>query len=122
MSLGADLKSFMSRIWELNFKTYKAVVALQSRIPKEFGPCWIQEPLTLTDALGRSAPLHLELVNSWDVFESVLAARFKDLPGQGKVARREYAIHEPNLERDIERSEPFASCFLPGRRDRKSVV
>jgi hypothetical protein len=115
-ALGADLKSFMSRIWTLNFKTYNAVVELQSRIPKEFGPCWIQEPLILTDALGRVAPIHLELINSWDVFDSVLAARFIDLPGEGKIARGEYAIHEASLERDIERSQPFAACFLPGRR------
>ena len=110
------MKSFMSRIWKLNFKMYNAVVDLQSRIPKEFGPCWIQEPLILTDALGRVAPIHLELINSWDVFDSVLAARFIDLPGEGKIARGEYAIQEPNLERDLERTQPFTACFMPGRR------
>jgi len=106
----------MSRIWTLNFKTYSSIIDLQSRIPKEFGPCWIQEPLILTDALGRVAPIHLELINSWDVFDNVLAARFIDLPGEGKVARGEYAIHEPNLVRDLERSQPFAACFMPGNR------
>jgi hypothetical protein len=115
ITLGADLKSLMGKIWTLNFKTYNVVVDLQSRIPKEFRPCWIQEPVILTDALGRVAPIHLELINSWDVFDSVLTARFIDLPGEGKIARREYAIHEQNLGRDIQRTQPFTACFLPGR-------
>lgn len=112
-TLGADLKSFMSRIWTLNFKMYSAIVDLQSRIP-ESKPCWVQEPLILTDALGRVAPIHLELVNSRDVFDYVIAARFIDLPGEGKVARGEYAIHELNLVRDLDRTQPFAACFMPG--------
>jgi hypothetical protein len=32
------------------------------------------------DAHGRIAPIHLELVNTWDIFEAVLAARFSGLP------------------------------------------
>jgi hypothetical protein len=104
ITLGANLKSLMGKIWTLSFKTYNIVVDLQSRIPKELGPCWIQEPVILTDALDRVAPIHLELINSWGVFDSVLAARFIDLPGEGKIARREYAIHEQNLERDVQRT------------------
>ena len=69
----------------------------------------------LTDAHGRIAPIHLELVHNWDVFEAVLAARFAGLPGEGKVERREYALQERHLTTDIERSQPFETCFLPGR-------
>ncbi|KAH6721849.1 hypothetical protein BKA61DRAFT_164201 [Leptodontidium sp. MPI-SDFR-AT-0119] len=112
--LGAELKTFMRSIWTINFKTYNAVVDLQTRIPREFKPCWIQEPLILTDALGRVAPIHLELINSWDVFESVLIARFNHLPGHRKIARREYAIQEASRKLDIDRSQPYESAFLPG--------
>ncbi|KAH8589052.1 hypothetical protein B0O99DRAFT_677018, partial [Bisporella sp. PMI_857] len=69
-TLGTNLKSLVGRIWTLSFKTYNVMADLQSRIPKEFGPFWIQEPVFLTDALGRVAPIHLELINSWDVFDS----------------------------------------------------
>ncbi len=116
VTLGANLKSLMGKIWTLSFKTYNIVVDLQSRIPKQIGPCWIQEPVILTDPLGRVAPIHLELINSWDVFDRVLAARFIGLPGEGKIARREYAIHDQNLERDIQRTQPFTACLLPGSR------
>ena len=115
-TLDANLKSLMRNIWTLNFMTYSVVIDLQSRIPKEFGLCWIQEPVIPTDALGRVASIRLELINSWEVFDSVLALRFIDLPGEGKVARREYAIYEQNLERDVQQTQPFTACFLPGRR------
>ncbi|PVH79678.1 hypothetical protein DL98DRAFT_214990 [Cadophora sp. DSE1049] len=120
--LGAELKTFMFNIWFVNFKTYHAVVDLQTRIPREFKPCWIQEPLILTDALGRVAPIHLELINSWDVFESVLVARFNQLPGQGKITRREYAIQETTLKLEIDRSQSFESSFLPGRKLDMSMI
>ena len=106
----------MAKIWTLNFKTYSTVVEIQSRIPKELGACWTQEPLILTAALGRVAPIHLELINSWDSFDSVLEARFIGLPGEGKVIRGEYAIHEPILNRDLQHTQPFSACFLPGSR------
>lgn len=120
--LGAELKTFMFKIWTLNFKTYNAVLDLQTRIPQEFKPCWIQEPLILTDPLGRIAPIHLELINSWEVFETVLVARFNRLPGQGKITRREYAITEANLKFDIDRTQSFESSFIPGRRLDMSMV
>ncbi|KAH9209390.1 hypothetical protein DL95DRAFT_526918 [Leptodontidium sp. 2 PMI_412] len=120
--LGAELKTFMFNIWTVNFKTYNAVINLQTRIPRECKPCWIQEPLILTDALGRVAPIHLELINSWHVFESVLIARFDRLPGQEKIVRREYAIQETNLKLEIDRSQSFESSFLPGRRLDMSMV
>jgi hypothetical protein len=63
------------------YDSYKVLLDVQSRIPREFKPCWIQEPVMLTDALGRVAPIHIELVNSWEVFDSVLTARFINLPG-----------------------------------------
>lgn len=106
----------MNKIWTVSFGSYKILLDLQTRVPREFGPCWIQEPLTLTDALGRVAPIHLELVNSWDVFEAVLEARFLNFPGENKIKSGEYAISDGKSEQDLERSQAFASAFLPGRR------
>ena len=106
----------MTNIWTLSFSSYRILLDLQTRVPREFGPCWIQEPLTLTDALGRVAPIHLELINSWDVFEAVLEARFLNFPGERKIKSREYAISDSASEQDLVRSQAFASAFLPGRR------
>jgi hypothetical protein len=115
-TLGTELKSLMNKIWTVSFGSYNILLDFQARVPREFGPCWIQEPLTLTDALGRVAPIHLELVNSWEVFEAVLEARFLDFPGENKIRSGEYAISDGASEQDLVRSQAFASAFLPGRR------
>lgn len=121
-TLGAELKAFMARIWTLNFQSYRILLDLQTRVPREFEPCWIQEVLILTDALGRVAPIHLELINSWDVLESVLMARFKNIPGERKVMRGEYALQDRGSLRDIEKSQTFEASFLPGRRVDMSMI
>lgn len=112
----------MARIWTLNFRSYNILLDLQTRVPREFEPCWIQEPLILTDALGHIAPVHLELVNSWDLWESVLEARFRNIPGERKIKRKEYALQDRFSQQDIQRSASFESCFLPGRRVDMSIV
>jgi hypothetical protein len=35
--------------------------------------------------------------------------------GEGKIVRGKFAIREPNLQCDIQRSQPFAAGFLPRR-------
>jgi hypothetical protein len=122
LSLGTELKALMTRIWTLNFRSYNILLELQTRVPPEFEPCWIQEPLILTDALGRVAPVHLELINSWTVLESVLEARFHKIPGERKIKRREYALQDRSSQLDIERSASFESCFLPGLKVDMSMV
>jgi hypothetical protein len=112
----------MSRILTLNFQTYNILVDLQRRVPREFEPCWIQEPAIWTDPLGRIAPLHLELINSWEVFESVIAARFMNAPGERKIRKKEYAIQDRLSQQELERSRPFVACFLPGRQVDMSMV
>jgi hypothetical protein len=112
----------MVRIWTLNIQSYKILLDLQTRVPREFGPCWIQEPLMLTDALGRIVPVHLEMINSWEVFDAVVAARFRNLPGERKIRYREYALQDRGSLRDLQRSEPFEASFLPGRRVDMSMI
>jgi hypothetical protein len=121
-TLSTELKAFMTSILAVNYDSYKVLLDVQSRVPREFKPCWIQDPVILTDALGRVAPIHIELINSWDVFDSVLVARFVNFPGQGKVGRGEVAFQDRHLAKDIERSQTFETCFIPGRYIDMSMV
>ena len=66
-SLGAELLSFMQKIWSINILTYKTIVTLQSRLPPQLERCWTQEPVTLRDPLGRVTPVHLEFIETFDV-------------------------------------------------------
>ena len=111
-TLGVELKAFMKGIWILSFRSYKMLLDLQTRVPREFEPCWIQEPLILTDALGRVAPVHLELINTWDVLDSVLCARFRNIPGEHKISRKEYALQDHGSAREIERTALFETSFF----------
>lgn len=104
----------MAKMCQSTLDNYNTLVDIQQRMPKQTGPCWIQEPITFTDPLGRVAPIHLELINTWEVFESVLAARFLNLRGQKKLQRREYALQGKDATADLERSRSFESCFVPG--------
>ncbi|PMD12774.1 hypothetical protein NA56DRAFT_586661, partial [Hyaloscypha hepaticicola] len=122
IALGSELKTFMIRIWASNARSYKILLDLQTRVPREFEPCWIQEAVRFTDALGRVAPIYLELVNSWEVLESVLTARFKNVPGRRKVEVGEYALQDRVSLRDIKKSQPFEANFLPGRKIDMSIV
>jgi hypothetical protein len=49
------------------------------------------------DALGRVVPIHVELVNSWELFEGVVEARFLHFPGENKVKSTEYASGQSNI-------------------------
>jgi hypothetical protein len=105
----------MAKLCKSTLINYKTLIDIQRTMPKQTGPCWIQEPVTLTDPLGRVAPIHLELINSWEVFEKVLDGRFLHLPGRKKLERREYALQDQDATADLERSRSFEECFIPGR-------
>lgn len=121
-SLGADILSFMQKIWKVNFLTYKAVISLQTSIPAQLERCWTQEPATLEDALGRVTAVHLEFLDSWEAFEAVLEVRFRQLPGHRKIRQGEYALQASSWERDVERSLALNRCFLPGQRINMSMI
>lgn len=114
--LGTELKSLMSHILTFSIHSYNVLLNVQDRLSPEVQPNWAQEPITLTDALGRVAPIHLELINNWDILDSVLEARFKNVPGERKIRQKEYALQDRSSKQDIRRDVPFNLCFLPGRR------
>lgn len=121
-SLGAELLSFMLKMWRINSMTYDVVVSLQARIPAQLNRSWTQEPATLEDALGRVTPFHLEFIDSWEAFESILEVRFRKRPGHRKVKRKEYALRSSFINKDVDDSIAFNRCFLPGQHYDMSMV
>lgn len=65
--LGADILSMMQRIWSTNIMTYKAIITLQSQLPRQLERTWTQDPVILKDPLGRITPVHLEFVETYEV-------------------------------------------------------
>jgi hypothetical protein len=58
-AIAVDMKSVLALL-------HNNLLSLQST-PRGLGTHWLQEPMTLEDALGFMVPIPLELVNSWDV-------------------------------------------------------
>jgi hypothetical protein len=122
--LGSELKAFMGRIFMVNVYTYNAVLSLQSALPNhlERSMALYQEPILLEDAIGRTAPVHLQFITTWEMFDSVLELRFKNVPGFHKVQRKEYVLEESITRRDIGRTRPFNVSFLPGQKVAMSLI
>ena len=74
--LGNELKTFMRKIFVVNMATYKAIMDIRSCLPSHLERTLYQKPFILEDAIGRIAPVHMQFVNSWEAFDSVLELRF----------------------------------------------
>ena len=74
--LGNELKTFMRKIFVVNRATYKAVMDIRTCLPSHLERTLYQEPFILEDAIGRIAPVHMQFINSWEAFDSVLELRF----------------------------------------------
>lgn len=75
-----------------------------------------QQPVLFEDAHGRIAPFHIEFINTFEVFQAVLEARFRHVAGLRKVQRSEYAISDKTSRRKLNLDGHWDSLFLPGRK------
>lgn len=59
----------IARRWlrEIDSRTYDTVLVIQTLNPNHLQRSWTQETVMLEDALGRVTPVHLELIDSWEV-------------------------------------------------------
>ncbi|KAI4650294.1 uncharacterized protein J4E79_009563 [Alternaria viburni] len=120
--LGSELKGMIRGAMTINFATYHAVMRLQTSLPSYLERSMFEEPIILDDPMGRIAPVHLQFINSWDAFHSVLELRFQDMPGQIKIGRRQYALQARGTGREIELSRPWHAAFIPGQRIDMSFI
>ena len=61
----------------------QALVSLQTRIPAQLDRSWTQDPVVLSDALGRVSQFHLDFIDSWEVhdFNAFYIRRWADFQG-----------------------------------------
>ncbi|PMD65619.1 uncharacterized protein K444DRAFT_625172 [Hyaloscypha bicolor E] len=97
-------------------------ILAQHATPRGLGTHWQQEPVTLEDALGFMVPIPLELVNSWEMFDLILAKRFEKHPGHIKVQHKEFVIEEGSSGKEVSRMTDWSMCFRPGQKVDMSVV
>jgi hypothetical protein len=119
---GSELMGLMRSAMMVNFATYRAVICLQSALPSRLERGLIGDPVILEDPIGRIASVHLQFIDSWDAFHSVLEVRFRNMPGHRKLKQRRYALQVGGTGRDVELSRPWQNAFLPGQRIEMSFI
>ncbi|KAI4261493.1 MAG: hypothetical protein L6R42_003307 [Xanthoria sp. 1 TBL-2021] len=92
-----------------------AIITLQSQLPRQLERTWTQSPVILKDPLGRTTPVHLEFIETFEIFQTVLEMRFDQLPGHRKVQRKEYALSTEQSEQEIDSALAFRRWFRPGQ-------
>jgi hypothetical protein len=119
--MGFVVKEYLADIMTVNMSIYQTVIRIQAAIPYiSQGP--ITEIFMLEDAIGRTTPVTLQFINSWDAFDSVLETRFRNLPGHLKILHKEFVLQERATRRDISRVGPWEGAILPGQKIDMSMV
>jgi hypothetical protein len=120
--LGVALLSGVKQIVQLNMFIHRDLLArltiMESRIERPIP----EETFTFEDAIGRSAPIPLGLVDSWDAFDALLMARFKGRQGFSRVARKRYALQDHRKRREIRHDISWRSAMLPGSQVSMSII
>lgn len=117
-----ELQSLVTNVMDSNVKIFTTVLQMQQQLSSLPVQIDRQQPIIFEDAHGRLTPFHIEFINSFEVFQAVLEARFQDVPGLKKVKSHEYAMQDVASRRKIDLTRPWESIFRPGRRVNMSMV
>ena len=60
---------------------YNASLQVQSSLPGSLERTLYGQSFLFEDAIGRTCPVHLQFVNSWEIFDTVIELRFKECAG-----------------------------------------
>jgi len=101
-----EIKTEIRNSFATNLATYTAIMDIRGRLPSQLERSLCQEPFILEDSIGRLAPVHMQFINSWEAFDSVLELRFLDMQGFQIVRNRRYVIQAKATGREINRSRP----------------
>ncbi|KAI0154205.1 hypothetical protein GGR57DRAFT_467543 [Xylariaceae sp. FL1272] len=112
----AEIIRFNVFVFQMLCLIYATILKLPQQVDRE-------KPVVLFDALGRTAPFHLEFVRSFDAFKAVLIANFRDVPsGIRKIKNEEFIIQDAATKRAISLRSSWDRCLSPGQRVEMSIV
>ncbi|KAL9135056.1 MAG: hypothetical protein Q9175_003762 [Cornicularia normoerica] len=81
----------------------------------------LSTPVILLDARGRSAPFHLEFIDSSEAFIAVLKVRFKDI-GLRKIENGQFALEDTTRKRSLRLSDAWSTTVRPGQHISMSMI
>ena len=94
----------------------KAALQVQAQIPAQI---LLQQPVTFLDPFGRTAPFHLDFIDSSECFMAVLKARFSNAGvttgGLAKLENEDFLIRDTQKRRPINIHKRWSTVFRPGQ-------
>jgi hypothetical protein len=76
-----------------------------------FGRPPVEEYFMLEDAMGRTLPIHLRTITSWEALAFVLSERFKGRSGSRRVQQKRYRLLEHATRREIVQGGDWKRSF-----------
>ena len=118
MALSNQNKQLMQSIEDM-----KAMLQLQATVPPQI---LLQQPVIFLDPFGRTAPFHLEFIDSSECFIAVLKARFSNAgvtpAGLSKLENHDFLLQDSRRRRPINLKKNWSSVFQPGQKVDMSMV
>lgn len=96
----------------------KTICSVNQEIPPQV---LLSTPVILLDARGRSAPFHLEFIDSAEAFVAVLKIRFKDI-GLRKIETEEYTLEDTRRKQALKLTDPWTKIVKPGQHIGMSMI
>ena len=101
----------------------RVMLQLQAKVPPQV---MLQQPVIFLDPFGKTAPFHLEFINSLECFMAVLKTRFTDAgvtpAGLSKLDNHDFLIQDSPRKRLIDVKKNWTSVFTPGQNADMSMI
>lgn len=101
----------------------RMMLQLQANVPPQV---MLQQPVILLDPFGKTAPFHLDFIDSSECFMAVLKARFSNAgvssAGLAKLDNHEFLIQDSRRGRSIDLKKKWPSVFRPGQNVDMSMI
>lgn len=101
----------------------KSMLQTQTIMPPQV---LLQQPVILLDPFGKTAPFHLDFIDSSECFIAVLKARFTNAgvtpAGLTKLENRDFLIQDTRRRRQIDLDRNWEAVFRPGQHVDMSMI
>lgn len=101
----------------------RCMLQTQAAIPPQV---MLQQPVILLDPFAKTAPFHLEFIDSPECFLAVLKVRFSKAgvtrEGLSKLDNRDFVIQDTRRRRPIDLKQNWGAVFRPGQNVDMSMV
>lgn len=120
-SFSVEVLRHLKSLGDSNVEVYSLLLRILETIPRS-PTGLLADNIIFVDALQRQHNLQYAYFCDWEVFQSMLRCKFKDLPGYDKVLRGEYHIMRMNNPNRIIIKSEWSRSVFPGAKIDMSII